>query len=1031
MKALFLHLSDFHFRHGTDALLSRVSRITAALGSVDAIADLCVVAATGDIAFSGKKSEYEIADRFFETLKAELSERYGEQNVELLFVPGNHDCDFSTDSELRNLVIQNLPSKIGDLRQDDSIFRTLIYPQSEFFQFSSKWMKSCEKDPWVFWSRTDSLNNVRVRALCYNTAFSSQLDEEQGKLFFPLHLVSPDKNLSHPDAITIGLLHHPYSWIESNNGIALRDHIETVVDFVLTGHQHSESIYSKKNIGGEEINYFEGAALRGDTDGDSGFNVVLCDLAESKFRRFEFRWNGDVYSPTHSHDWSPFIRNRRVKERFEANPEYRSILHDPGTGFTHPRKPKLQLEDIFIYPDLTKFSFERRVEGRDTPELISSSNVKEFLLEQKKVFVTGQDRAGKTSLTKILYSELMKLGFVPVAISATGLISISESKLIGLINEAFVAQYSQSSLELYKQLGPNRKVVIVDDWHKTKLTFDGRTVVVDTLSKLFGRIYIFSAEGFRIEEISRYRESANPLRAFELCEFREFGHVLRARLVEKWYCIGRNFTWDVNEHAREIDDIERLLATLLGKNLIPSYPETILSILQTIEAHNAPSTPSGSYGYLYEALLTSALANVCKDSAELDLMYTFISRLAFYLFSTERKLLSRADVEHISGKYFDEYSIPLNVSDLLARLETAQVILKLSGNYSFRYKYVYYYFVGRYFQEALRDTSKTADTKKRLHEMADQIYYEEYSGILMFVLYLTKDADFIRHIMRNADSIYSEQEPCDFERDVDFVNRLYKEPSKVLIPSTDLEKNREEHRKKLDEAREQDKCLQLENEKLAYSKELNDIIKINIAFKTLQLLGQTLKNFPGSLQKDIKIEMARSCYFLGLRLARAILKIAENNLEVFRNYFAEIIREHRSSLTEGELAKTTDEAVIWLTRRAMFAILKRVSYAVGLEILQETYRAVLEDSSGQVSVRLIDLSVKLDHFSAFPEKEIEKLWEDLRKNNFSRTLIRDMVGHYIYLFGLEYRTLQKMGATLDIKVSDPRFHNPNVKKLKG
>jgi hypothetical protein len=183
-----------------------------------------------------------------------------------------------------------------------------------------------------------------------------------------------------------------------------------------------------------------------------------------------------------------------------------------------------------------------------------------------------------------------------------------------------------------------------------------------------------------------------------------------------------------------------------------------------------------------------------------------------------------------------------------------------------------------------------------------------------------------------------------------------------------------------------------------------------------------------SLNKDIKVEIARSCYYLGLRLARASLQIAEVNLEDFRNYFAELIREHRSALPEGELAKTTDEAVIWLTRRAMFGVLKRVSYAVGLELLRETYKAVLEDSNHRVSVRLIDLSVKLDHFSAFPQGEIEELWDDLRKNYFSGTLIRDLVGYHIYLFGLEHRTLQSIGETFDIKVSDPQFHNPRVKK---
>jgi hypothetical protein len=1030
MKVLILHLSDFHFRENGGRLLSRTSQISAALGSVDAIADVCVVAATGDIAFSGKKAEYDIADKFFGILRTELVDRYGETNVKFVLVPGNHDCDFSNGSKLRNLIIQNLLGTVGDLKEDDDIFCTLVTPQAEFFRFASKWMGVSDEKPWAFWSCTDSLSDARIRIRCYNTALSSQLKEEQGKLFFPLHLVTSEAALDHSNTITIGLLHHPYAWLESNNGIAMRSHIETVADFVLTGHQHLESIYSKKNITGEEISYFEGAALQGDAESDSGFNVILCDVTAERFRRFEFRWNGEAYTPTQSNEWSPFIRNRRIRDRFEINPDYRSWLHDPGTGFTHPRKPKLQLEDVFVPPDLNRFSFERRIEGRTTPELVQSTDVAEYFLKNSRVFLSGRDRAGKTTLAKALYAQLIRAGFVSIAISAADVKSAQEGKLIELLNTTFADQYSRHLLEPYKQLPPSRKALIIDDWNRTNLNVAGRGLVVESICKLFDRIYIFSGEGFNIEEISRNRESANPFRSFEFCELREFGHLLRAKLIEKWYCLGRDYTWEPNDHAREINETERLISTLLGKNLIPSYPETILSILQAFEAHKSPSTPSGSYGYLYEALLTSALATVCKDSSELDLMYTFISRLAFFIFRTDRKILSRADVDLISQEYSAEYGVPLSVSDLLARLEASQVLSKLSGLYSFRYRYVYCYFVARYFQEALRDAGKSTETKARLYEMANQIYYEEYGSIVMFVLYLTKDVDLIRHIITNADSIYRDHDPCDFEEHVDFVNRLYKEPPKVLVSVEDLEKNREEHRKKLDEAKERDSFLQVESEKLAYSETLHDVIKINIAFKTLQLLGQTLKNFPGSLHKDIKVEMTQSCYYLGLRLARAILRIAEVNLEDFRNYFAELIREHRSSLSEGEVAKTSDEAVIWLTRRAIFGTLKRVSYAVGLELLRETYNAVLEDSDGQISVRLIDLSVKLDHFTAFPQEEVEELWEDLRKNHFSGTLVRDLVADHIYLFGLEYRTLQKVGEVLDIKVSDPRFRDPRVKKLK-
>lgn len=503
-------------------------------------------------------------------------------------------------------------------------------------------------------------------------------------------------------------------------------------------------------------------------------------------------------------------------------------------------------------------------------------------------------------------------------------------------------------------------------------------------------------------------------------------------MVKKWLTLGRDYSWDLNDHAREIHDTEKLLATLIGKNFVPSYPVNVLAILQAFEAHRSASTPSGSYGYLYEALLTLALSRVTSDSTELDLMYTFISRLAYFIFSADRKMVNKSDVEFVGREYFNEYNIHIDVSAYLDKLEKACILLNSKGNYNFRYKYVYYYFVARYFQEALRVAGAASELKSKLYGMADQVYFEDYAGILMFVLYLTKDTELISHIVENADAIYRDTAPFDFEHHVGFVNQLYKEAPQVLISSADLERNREEYRKKLDADREADGFLQVRNEKVAYSEGLPDVVKFNIAAKTLQLLGQVLRNFPGSLHKQIKVDITRSCYSLGLRVMRAVMKIAEDNLGELRLYVAEIIKEHRPSLSDSELTKTADEAVIWLTRRAAFGLIKRVSYAVGLELLSETYKRVLDESHGNTSFRLIDLSVKLDHFRAFPEDDIDELSEASRKNYFSKMVIRDMVAHFIYLFGLEdHKTLQRIGAKLDIKVSDPKFRNPRNKKLKS
>ena len=88
----WLHLSDFHFRGGQDTFSQDVS-CEAVLrdipGRLSTDYPLEFIVATGDIAFSGQRHEYELASTFFDALFGEL----GLDRNRLFVVPGNHDVD--------------------------------------------------------------------------------------------------------------------------------------------------------------------------------------------------------------------------------------------------------------------------------------------------------------------------------------------------------------------------------------------------------------------------------------------------------------------------------------------------------------------------------------------------------------------------------------------------------------------------------------------------------------------------------------------------------------------------------------------------------------------------------------------------------------------------------------------------------------------------------------------------------------------------------------------------------------------------
>ena len=92
MRIAVVHLSDIHFRVGTNPVLSCTSEIASAVNSVDATPSLVIIAVSGDIAFSGDPLEYRHALEFFAGLKDQLINLNGGARVEHVCVPGNHDC---------------------------------------------------------------------------------------------------------------------------------------------------------------------------------------------------------------------------------------------------------------------------------------------------------------------------------------------------------------------------------------------------------------------------------------------------------------------------------------------------------------------------------------------------------------------------------------------------------------------------------------------------------------------------------------------------------------------------------------------------------------------------------------------------------------------------------------------------------------------------------------------------------------------------------------------------------------------------
>ena len=518
-------------------------------------------------------------------------------------------------------------------------------------------------------------------------------------------------------------------------------------------------------------------------------------------------------------------------------------------GFIHPGKPDLTLDDIFVYPDLRRRSLQKLVKSDSTAKLISGRDVVRFVADSKHVLISGPDDSGRTALARTLFRDLRRHEkLVPVLLNGAEIHGKNPDAMLRReLKRAVSEQYSGEMVEVYKQLDPKRKVLIIDDWHKTKYGQKGQELLLSLAEKSFATVICLADDIFALEQLAGGGDSA--LRDYELCEIRELGHLRRNELIRKWQSLGTDYSESETDAAHSVAVMETTVNTLLGKNLLPSFPIIVLSILNSYATYRSANTSAGSYGQMYEALITAALASVSKKAVELGTKYTYISHMAHYVFKTNKHGLGDGDLEEIHEKHYEQYKIKLNQAELINQFVTCQLLRRTNGSVRFKYKYIYCYFVAKYFQENIANVVGEGVLKKSLRDIADKVYFEDYANIIIFYVYLTKDRELIEHILANAVRIYHEQPACDLTTHIEFVNRLGSDTPELILPATTIEQNREKALRRKDDLEEEIQVVERDCGAIKYDDNLPDAVKIHIAMKNLRIMGQILRNFPGALRR--------------------------------------------------------------------------------------------------------------------------------------------------------------------------------------
>lgn len=1021
MKALFIQLSDIHIKNSNDSIFDKKGKLLEAIQNETKSVDEVFLMITGDTAFSGSVKEFELSKTFFNEIIKHLS-KYSGKKIHTIILPGNHDCQNLTEENKAREALLKFAQENGSEAIDQSVINVLSSVQTNYFDFAKEFNSDAIYASELLNIYKYELGDKSIVFYTYNTAFQSILHEQPGKMIYPVGMF--DENLFKEKAnIIISCLHHPLHWLKPENRREFKFHVENTSDFYFTGHEHEHTKSLISNLDDNLVYYVEGDVLQDNENTKlSGFNLVYFDLDENKFQIVNYKWNGEKYSSvTPDSKWTSYERGvTKVLSPYELKSIFKQSLNDVGANLAHPNVSPVKLTDIFVYPRLELLDYSGNLEKEVSIVTEDSEALIKSLKGNVRLLLSGSENIGKTSLLKITFTNLHSKGFVPVLIDGHKIKSTSVEEFKKLVVNHFLNQYDSTDKEDILQLNVDKLVVIIDDFDKTSLNSKFKGKLISNLINTYTNIIISGNELMSLEDIVT-DEAVNEdlFSSFNTYEIREFGNLLRSKLINKWITLGTVETISDEERIKKLHQAELIIRTVTGKNLVPNYPLFLLTILQAIELGNPADLTASTFGHYYQFLIQKAFGNSLKTQDEITSYNNYLSELAYYFFKTKVRCIDIKEMQKFDTKYRINFTIKDSLNTIIKNLVKGNILDDYEGYYEFKYLYIYYFFVSKHLSENIEEK----EIKEKISALCKRLYKSEFANILLFLTHHSKDKFLLTEILINARELFKDLQPCKLEDDITSINKLVDKLPKLVFDSKSVDEHREKINEKKDEQEVSEKAelAKIHNNIPDLNEDISNldiVAKLNLAFKTIEILGQILKNNYGKISNPVIFDLVEETYLIGLRTLNVFFSVIETNTDYLVNQVNSIISEKH--ITEkGKIEQISRRILFNICNQISYNFIKKISDSVGTENLENSYKSVLDKHSFN-SVKLIDFSIKLDHFNSFPNEEMRTLKTDFSKSILAQQIMKRMVINYLYLFPTTQEQKQRILSFLDIPMNVQR-----------
>jgi len=1009
MKVAILHLSDLHIsKDNSQWLLKKAEQIVPAVWNDFSECSKIITVVSGDIANVGTEEEYGYAKQFFRTLLRSFASRSmanRELENKIICVPGNHDCNYEKDTAARQMLLGSLRTNAASI--DNSVYQIISAVQAEYADFAKEAM--IEKD------FTLSINNnIPIHAgdktilfRLYNTAWMSVKKEEQSSIVMPLDLIEKE----HQDAnFVISVFHHYYPWITQgcdNNNKRFNKHILHTSNMALYGHEHTPSSSQVKDVfEGETVNEFQGGALCLERQGaqrQSSFNSFVLDMDTYECIVRNYVYSEGLYH-TRKEETVDLNRERKTDE-FRHNADFLKSLRKMSIPIHNSENVKMTLDEFFVWPDLERMNTRQIKVDEDFTDSSSIMDDEKYRL----VMLEGDDQSGKTSLLNMYYLRFVDKYIYPLFVKGK---YISEN-LDKVLANAFTDQYNSEDKDKYAQYDRERKVLLVDNFDECQLNDTTKKKVIDQMLERFHKVIITTKENEGVSSSYFLMEKKETLMA----RIKPLGHVKRNELVKKFYT-----TYDVNASTLKqqalLDQVKAgfdMVESFLGKEYMPSYPIYILSILLSNTKMQSSSLERTSYGYCYGALITCALMTCVDDRTKIDRYYNVLTSLAYFIYKKKGKPISEDDFQRFYNEYQEEF-FSQGYKEVKSNLLKCN-LLRCTDDYyyKFSYNYIYYYLVAKYMADHIHDDKGLDD----ILDLCIDIHDEQKANILIFIAHHIKAPQFIEATQMALTTALEKQKQVTLTRDDDYyklVNELCENLKKEIVApgeKIDPEKEREKMLQKRDE---NDKLMEKEG-KINPNELPEEILNMNKSLRSIEVVGQIVKNRQGSLPKTKIKSMVMEMYKTAFRTISYFGAFIESERT---QLIEDVIKNKKEGDTNDDIKKKIDSFFEVTSLNFCLFVFSKVINAVGNKELRSTFNEIATEM-GTPAAKLVSFSIISCFTSKISINELEDLVEELRDNPVAMSIIRARVRSFLYNNHVPITDRQKIINTVNLSQRDSQI----------